>query len=115
MVQMVNQPPTTTDWADGTEYTFGQIYHTPISILYYRLSGIANGDHSELAPWFQCIYSAHMCRNSDAAAAGDVSSIEISGGQWNCGTVIIFHDPTAHAIYDIKVIGHKAQGAAGLS
>jgi len=114
-----SKPPTTVDWADGTAYTFAQIYHTPVSVMYFRASGLANGDYTDLSNWFQCVYSVHATRNTRVGdGAADTMSIQISGTYPNnCGPVIIYHDPdtTSGCVYDIKVIGHKAEGAAGLS
>ena len=111
-----SKPPTTLTWGDGEEYVFGQIYHTPVSILYMRVSGLTDGDYTDLSNWFQCVYSVHASRNSDAGGTIDTLCIQISGTYPNnCGPVILYHNPDTVVLYDVKVIGHKAEGAAGLS
>lgn len=100
----------------GITYIFGQLYHTPVSIMWFRISGFANGDHVDLTPWFQCVYSVHATRNSDAGGGNDTFSIQISGTYpANCGPVLIFHDPTADVIYDFEVIGHKQEQGTGFA
>jgi len=93
---------------------FGEIYHTPASQMWFRLSGIANSDYINLSAWFQCVYSVHFYRNSDAGGAVDTMSVQISGTvPNNCGPVLIFHDPDLTEVYDFHVIGHKALAGTG--
>lgn len=96
----------------GTAVIFGQIYHTPASQMWFRLSGLADADYVDLSPWFQCVYSVHFYRNTDAAGAADTLGVQISGVvPNNCGPVLIFHNPDIDETYDFQVIGHKAMGA----
>lgn len=91
---------------------FGQLYHTPVSTLWFRLRTINDADYVNLAPWFQCVYSVHYTANMDASGAIDGFSVQISGTYPNnCGPIVIFHDPAVNVsglVYDFEVIGHKA-------
>ena len=113
---MVDQTDNMLVYGDGYgPDLFGQVYHTPVSTLWFRLSGIGNTDYVNLAPWFQCVYSVHYSINYDKSGAANTFSVQISGTYpTNCGPVVIFHDPVGHGtlsgtIYDFEVIGHKAE------
>ena len=109
---MADQTSNMVDMADGTDdQIFGQVYSTPVSIMWFRLSGVANGDYVDLSTWFQCVYSVHAVANNDQGGTADTFSVQISGTYpANCGPVIILHDPrVATTIYDFMVIGHKAE------
>ena len=98
-------------WGNGV--IFGQVYHTPYSVMWFRLSGINDGDYVDLSDWFQNVYSVHATANSDAGGTDNLS-VQISGTYPNnTGTVIIFHDPNSGVIYDFEVLGHKAEAGDG--
>ena len=103
------------DYGDGYgPVIFGQIYHTPVSIMIFRLSGVNDGDYVDLSPWLQCVYSVHFSPISDIGDVDNQASVQISGTYPNnCGPVIIFHDfdnpVPSGTIWDITVYGHKAE------
>lgn len=111
---MVNQTDNMIVYGDGYgPDLYGQVYHTPVSTMWFRLSGINNTDYVNLTPWFQCVYSVHYSINSDKSGAANAFSVQISGVYPNnCGPVVIFHDPAtvvSGLIYDFEVIGHKPE------
>jgi len=109
---MVDQTDNMMVYGDGYgPDLFGQVYHTPVSQLWFRLSGISSGDYVNLSGWFQCVYSVHASPNSDRAGSGYDISIIISGTYpTNCGPIIIFDRLSGvHNIHDFQAIGHKAE------
>lgn len=113
---MVDRTDYMVEYYGYDDVIFGQVYHSPVSLMAFRLSGLSNGDHVDLSPWLQCVYTVHATRNSDAGGDAETISIQISGTYPNnCGPVVIFHDPEFSGIYDFTVLGHKAENGTGFA
>ena len=91
------------------ELIFGQLYHTPVSEMVFWACGMANGNHFDLTPWFQEVYSVEATFNSRnyALYAGRVGrAVDV----WICGvttTIMPYYTSGYHVNY--HVFGHKAE------
>ena len=99
---------TASGWNDHnvTGLIFGQLYHTPVSILEFW-GTFNDGDFVDLGDYFQNIYSVFVTPNQDAS--GVAPSAMISGS-----TYVIFYDGSG-LVQNVLVFGHKAENAVGLT
>jgi len=102
-----------TDYMSGwnNEIIFGQLYHTPVSILVFWACGMADEDYFDVSEYLQEVYTVEATFNSaDYAAAGGGHAIDvvISGAN---NTLILPYFTSGYTV-NYVVFGHKAEGGA---
>jgi len=92
------------------QLVFGQLYHTPVSIMVFWACGLSDGDYIDLSDYFQEIYTVEATFNSNnARGVNDLNAVNvyISGS-----TVIMPYNTSGYSV-NYVVFGHKAEASDG--
>ena len=106
---MVNETHLISGYGDSHEMLFGQLYHTPASIMKFWACGISDGDYIDLSDYFEEVYTVQATFNSEALGGGLVPAINVIVS----GMVDIMPYGTSGFKVDYEVTGHKTEGGAG--
>ena len=93
------------------EIIFGQLYHTPVSILEFWACGIADGSYFDVSDYMQEVYSVQATFNSpdyQAAGGGNAVNVVISGAN---NTILVPYFTSGYTV-NYMVFGHKTEGGA---
>ena len=90
---------------------FGQLYHTPASIMHFWACGLADGDQLDLSDYFEEVFTVQATFNSeDYATTGHGRPVDVVISGANSNIIRVFF--TSGYRVDYEVVGHKAEGGA---